>query len=734
MIPVRGTTVIQNRKAQFLRRRAEKVPAVPSDFYLTAYHENIDEAPILREARALHAFWSNAALSVHPEERIVGIINAYESAGFHYGVGTWVNGESEAANAARERIYKYYNPIVLTEAELNSIEAHASTTTWFAGHGVLDYERVLEIGLDGYKNEITRYASETARRGMGSRNGDFHGASGNPSPERVASSDLSSSDFYLALETVLDGISVFIRRLAELSNPETAAVLTHIANHPPETFHQALQLVWVLHYLDNNDSFGRFDYYLRRFYEKKADKDNIADLLADFWCKIEQVEEIQNMTIGGEYSGLTRLCLEVTRELGFKGPNLCLRVTPDMPEDIWTAALDCIGSGLGLPALYNDGVYTRNLMRTGVDPATAENYCFAGCSQIMIPGQCNFANDIGMLNVGKIMELTLYGGFDPKRGKQIGPRTPDDFSCYEDFYNAFMTQLEYGCELQTTIHNKDLPERGRVDGFALRSMFTRGCMETGRGFYQGGANHNHVQLEMIGITNAADCLYALKKAVFEDKKLTYGELVGVLQADWEGEKELQDYFRALPKFGNGHAEADDIRAGITSYLYKRFNDSPGPFGGFYVPGEVIFTAHDHCGAATGATPDGRSAGEVLADSAGATSGASREGPTALMNSVLKLPAADYLLTSVALNMRFLPDTFNNPRTRKGIQALLSGFFTQGGTQLQINVCDSEQLRAAQKNPEQYPDLIVRVGGYSDYFTRLSKTLQDEIIVRAEYTA
>jgi formate C-acetyltransferase len=717
--------VIQKRKALFLQRRAEKPKAVPSEFYLNAYYKNIDKPPILREACALHAFYSGAALLVHPEERIVGIINADESAGFHYAGGTWVkeSGKGETAtddvddngnettNDANETADENVNIAAVhaklfsgwklfTDDEWASINAHASTTTWFAGHGVLDYERILEIGLIGYKDLL------------------------NHSP--------GYADFYESLQILLDGIIIFIKRLAERANPETAAALTRITQHPPETFHQALQLVWILHYLDNNDSFGRFDYYLRSFYEKETDKDNALDLLTDYWCKIEAVEEIQNMTIGGEYSELTRLCLDVTKELGFKGPNLCLRVTPDMPQDIWSSALDCIGTGLGLPALYNDGMYTKALIRSGVAPDVAKNYCFAGCSQIMIPGQCNFANDIGMLNAGKIFELTLYNGYDPRKEIQAGPETGADFTSYDDFYKAFIKQLEYGCKLQVSIHNKDLVERGKADGYALRSLFTRGCLESGLGFFEGGANYNHVELEIIGITNAADSLYALKKAVFDDKKLSFKELTEILKNNWDNANEWQNYFRNLPKFGNGYDEVDDIRTDITTFLYRWFNDAPGPFGGFYVPGEVIFTAHDHCGAATGATPDGRNAGEVLADSAGASMGASREGPTALMNSVLKLPVADYLLTSVALNMRFLPDTFNNPRTRKGIQTLLNGFFAQGGMQLQINVCNSEQLKAAQQSPEKYPDLIVRVGGYSDYFVRLSKTLQDEIIKRVEY--
>jgi len=588
-----------------------------------------------------------------------------------------------------------------------------------------------------------------------------------------------------------------------------SGVLRRIASHPPKTFHQALQLVWIIHYLNGADSFGRFDQYLRPFFERDMKNGTLTReyakaLLTDFWLKIEDANQIQNMTIGGvdpdgkdAYSELTLLCLEVTREVAFKGPNLCLRVTPDIPARIWDEALDCIGSGIGLPALYNDGMYSESLIRSGIPERTARNYCLAGCSQLMIPGESNFVNDIGMFNAAKIFELTLYDGFDPRTGRQVGLHTggAESFKSFDMFFEAYLRQLEDACAIQTALHDREIAHRAAREGYALRALLTRGCPEGGRGVYEGGANYNNVELEIIGITNAADSLYAIKKAVFDDKKFTLSELCEILQSNWEGNRDVQAYMRSLPKFGNGEPEVDELRKRITDFLYKRFNQAPGPLGGVYVPGEVIFTAHDRCGAVTGATPDGRGAGEVLADSVGAASGCIREGPTALMNSVLKLPVADYLLTSAALNMRFLPSVFNgsntrqsafathagisanlsahmrndvksgadihndadcvaasgfpeprgdssprinvsssfhNSSSRKGVSALLRSFFEQGGMQLQINVCGSEALKAAQLEPERYGDLIVRVGGYSDYFVRLSRTLQDEIIARAAF--
>lgn len=703
---------LQARKAKFLSRRASRQAQAPTRHYLDAYLLHINEIPILREAYAQTAFWQNAQLEYYPEELIAGIAVSHEPVGFHYGSGTYVDTDGDEAAVVREHSYQNPHKPFITPREAAHLEAHASTSTWFGGHMVLDFETVFDIGLEGYREKIYQNA---ARHGNDKR------------------------DFFKAMEVELDGVIEFTIRLAEKAaeagNNEVAEVLRHIAHKPPMTFHQALQLCWILHYLDNSDSFGRFDKYLLPFFERdNLPRHRAKELIADFWLKIEDAEQIQNMTIGGEYSDLTLLCLEVTKELAFKGPNLCLRVTADIRQNIWDAALDSIGAGLGQPALYNDGMYTASLIKSGIDAAAAQNYCFAGCSQIMIPGESNFYNDIGMFNVAKIFELTLHDGFDPRIGKQVGIHTgaAETFGSFDTFMAAFIQQLKDACKIQAEFHNKELLFRASKEGYALRTLFTKDCLERAKGVFEGGARYNNIQLEMIGITNAADSLYTIKKTVFDEQRLTLAELRDILAANWEGHENLQAYFRSLPKFGNGVPEVDGIRANISEFLYSTFNNAPAILGGCFVPGEVIFKAHKRCGEVTGATPDGRSAEEVLADSAGASMGCSREGPTALMNSVLAIPVKDYLLTSVVLNIRFLPDTFNSSVTRKGVSALLRSYFAQGGMQMQINVCDSAKLKEARKNPELYGDLIVRVGGYSDYFVRLSPVLQNEIIARAEY--
>ena len=270
------------------------------------------------------------------------------------------------------------------------------------------------------------------------------------------------------------------------------------------------------------------------------------------------------------------------------------------------------------------------------------------------------------------------------------------------------------------------------EGYAVRTLFTDGCIEKGLGVFYGGARYNNVQLECIGITNAADSLMAIKKAVFHEARFTFGELVEALKANFNGYEAMRGYLmNRVPKFGNDESEADEIRKDISRFIFNELRKQKGINGGIYVPGEVIFVAHEMCGRALGATPDGRLSGDVLADSAGAVQGMDIQGPTALMNSVLNIPV-DELLTSIVLNIKFMKQLWNDASVRTKAVTMFKSFFSRGGMQLQVNVCDTSTLEDAVRNPQKHASLIVRVGGYSAYFTSLSPALQQDIIRRTSH--
>ena len=724
--------------------------------WLDEYLKNIDKSPLFREAMAFKALWSECPIIFFPEELIPGILYYREIVCFNYGGGTYVdrnavnayikqnslNEEDVSALNAELAIVESHrhraaNPSDYSDEENASIRAFAATSTWFGGHMIPDYEFIMSKGLGSYADLIQEY--------------------------REKNKDEGKEEFYDAMQAMLEAVMIYIRRYGDKAQEtainkeagydyercmELASDFHFIASNPPANFRQAIRLSFIIHLIYGVDSFGRFDDYLLPTFQRDIETGTITEqyayeLLYDYMVRIENVGSIQNMTIGGcdsegksQHTLLTKLVLQATRDAGYKGPNLCLRITEDMPNEFWELALECLGTGQGIPALYNDKVYINSLTNAGYTLEEARGYALAGCSQLMIPGKCNFVNDIGLINAGKICELTFYNGFDPRTNRQVGLKTgePDSFKTFDEFLNAFEEQSRYFCHIEAEIHNKDNRLRGEREGYSLRTLFTAGCLEKGLPVFAGGAQHNSTELEIIGLTNAADSLYAVKKAVFDDKRITLENLVEAMKNNFEDNETLRQYLlNGIPKFGNDHDEVDEIRARITRLYYQCFNDEKSIWGGIFVPGEVIFVVHEGAGAATGATPDGRLSGQVFADSAGAMQGMDKKGPTALLNSVLRIPCQEFLLTSVILNMRFLASTWKNPQSLKIIEGMFKTYFEQGGMQLQINVCDAEVLKRALENPEPYRSLIVRVGGYSDYFVNLSPALKEEIIRRTEYT-
>lgn len=711
--------------------RADKI----TTYYFDEYDAHKDDAAPLREAWAHKNLYENIPVYLFPDELIYGHVSVNEPVYFHYSCGTAVNMNLAREYAKQEKMdpeetqaflgriesldaYRYipWEEGVFTEEEKRSMTSTVSTTTFFGGHMIPDYEGILTKGLGGYQVLLTKKIIE------------------------------GGNDLHKAMLIMLRAIQTLIGRYAEkaASMSMDAGGLYHIVSDPPRTFREGIQLVWFIHMLNGRDSFGRFDRYLYPLYKKDTEsgiisEQEVHELVSALCIKTEEVGDIQNLTLGGTdedlndtYNGLTLHMIDSAAELGYKGPNLCLRVTETMPDSVWNAAMRCIGTGIGLPALYNDKIYYENYIRYGCDRTVAWDYCFGGCSQIMLSGRSCYINDIGAMNILKVLEITLGKGSDLK-GERILSDAPDTVpSTYEEFSDHFYQVLDRFIDLEVSVNNKDIAHRARHEGYVMRSLFTRGCIENGKTVFCGGAEYNGVELEVMGITNTADSLYAIRKTVFEDKRFTLDELTDILRSDWRDRENVRLYMKNLPKFGNDNNETDSIRAELSDFIFSRLSSHKGINGGNYIPGEVIFTAHHWMGEACAASADGRRSGEVLADSCGATQGADVNGPTALFNSVLKIPSS-YLLTTLVLNVKFTKNLWQDTQAEDKIRLMFEIFFKRGGMQLQVNVCDSETLKQARIEPEKYRSLVVRVGGYSDYFVNLPSQLQDEIITRTEST-
>ena len=696
-------------KNAFEERRSLPEQIDMTDYYLQEYLNYIDNTPDLREAKALRNLWSNCTIRVYPYETLTGRLLYNEPVVFNYGSGTYINhytaellGISEIT-LARVRQRKYVNlhdplffaryPGLVSNELVEACRNTSAGSTFFGGHMVMNHTRLLQIGLNGYGELIAEHND--------------------------------GSEYYEALFTILEAFRTVILRTAEecskIGCNELADDLTYIAYNRPESFRQAIHLIWLVHICADCDSFGRTDQYLYPFFKSDIENGKITyeealSLIEGLVIKVEEAGSIQNMTIGGDYNEITLMIMRATRDIMYKGPNLCLRINDTMPDIYKAEIIKSLGTGQALPALYNDNQYIPHLIRYGIPESDAVNYCLAGCSQVMIPGKTQFVNDIGMMNIAKIFELTM---------NEI-----DGCESFDEFYNTFTDKLKYYSKLEADINNIDIRVRGNTEGYIFRSLLTDGCIESGIGCYRGGAVYNGVQLECIGITNAADSLMGLKRAVFDDNIVTFAELKSVLSNDFIGCEKLQRYLLSqVPKYGNGTSEVDNIRMEITNILFDALTSQKGELGGHYIPGEVIFVAHDGMGQAVGATPDGRNKSKPLADSAGASQGFDINGPTALINSLLT-NLNRHLVTTIAVNVKFAKSMWDTNNDK--IYALFDSYFKAGGQQLQVNVTDNEILKRAYDNPDSYRGLIIRVGGYSDYYVNLSRNLQREIIERSSH--
>ena len=724
-------------------------------YYLDAYVAHLGDPPILREAQARAAAWASMPITVGPDERLVGELcherHGSELVYFYYGRGTIIDEKRlEACRTAglipleveakldlvRQHSYSGWPRHLASEAQRLSQAAGAAWAQTWGGHMVLDYPLLLKSGWDG----IAAWAEEcAARRSPGHTDVAAFDEAMRTTLRAAAGLMLRYADLCEA-ETWRCADSARRQELSEMA--ERCAYLTH---GPARDFRDAIQQVWFLHSLSGADSVGRFDQYLGAYYQRDVDagcltRHDALEWVIEFWLKVAQAGAIQNLTIGGQDEAgndatneVTYLALEATRLCKRPHPNLCLRLHAKSPQRIWREAVATIAGGTGTPALYNDAPAIAGLQHLGIPLQEARDYCPAGCSQTVVPFRCHFMNDAGCYNAAKVLDLALHNGYDTRLGAQVGPftGTPTSLPSYEALEEAVYRQLAYFARMEAEVNNLNYRHFADHEGYALRALLTRDCVASGRDIWHGGARYNGIQLEIPGLTNMADSLAAIRELVYERRLISLPELIQVLDANWEGHPELRAAARQAPKFGNNDDRVDEIRARFTHFLYDELQRQPAEGGGVYIPGEVIFVYHEGGGHQTGATPDGRLAGTILADSAGAAQGQDKGGPTALMRSVSKLPH-DLGTTSIVLNFKLVAGLFREEGMVDRLVALFQSYFDMGGLQIQVNVVDHDELVAAQAQPEAYADLVVRVGGFSAYFVTLSRELQDDIISRTAH--
>ncbi len=547
-----------------------------------------------------------------------------------------------------------------------------------------------------------------------------------------------------------------------------AAVCRRVPANAPETFHEMLQHYWFIHLgvvteLNPWDSFnpGRLDQHLWPVYRKEIESGNITpdkayELLGCFWVKFNNHPSPPKMGVTAQESNtytdfclinlggvkpdgtdavnpMTYILLDVIQEMRILQPSSMVQVSRKNPDSFVHKALDIIKTGFGQPSVFNTEAIIQELLRQGKSIVDARNGGASGCVETGAFGtECYWLT--GYFNLVKILEVTLNNGFDPRTGVQVGPETgdPATFTSFEEFMLSYKQQINYFADVK--IMGNNVIEKT----FAIHlpvpflSLLLEDCIANGKDYNNGGARYNTTYIQGVGLGSITDILTSIRYNIYDKHRFTWNALMTALKNNFEGAEQMQyDMIYNTPKYGNDDDYADAQAVSVFEFFHDAVSGRPTPRGGIHRINMLPTTSHVYFGNVTGATPDGRKAFVPLSEGISPFQGVDRQGPTAVIKSASKL---DHLRTGgTLLNQKFSPEFFEDEGSYKKLTALIRSYFSLDGHHIQFNVVSADTLREAQKHPELYRDLIVRVAGYSDYFNDLGEDLQNEIIRRTEHT-
>lgn len=752
----------------------------------TAYNkqkENRSKAVPIQIAEALAEVLGRKTIKIHPDELIVGNFSSKRVGGSIFpelhGVPVMLDllkfssrstnplqvSKSEIWRLAKTIPYwatrflgfKAYSSVI-DKARLvsNQLKAHFYLINELGGisHFAPDYESLIKLGTEGI--------SQKARE--------------NQTDYQKGSEEWS---FLESVQIIMEGLAHFGQRYADLA-AELAAIekdlnrkgeLERIAascskslRAGANTFQDALQITFLtqiainLESLDNAVCPGRMDQYLYPFYQKDLEEGRLSreeakELVAAFCIKMSEIIPVLSHHLtrfhGGMFSGqvvtvggltgdgkdatndLSFIFLEVMDELRMRQPNFHARVHKNSPSDYTEKITDLLARGTNSPAIYNDDIITETMENIGYDSSDARDYTAIGCVEPASQGKSFSSTDAALVNIPILLEMALNEGKRFNKRKREGEKTPpiSQMKNMSDICSAFESQLEY--MLKKLVRDLKAIEiaNSRFHPTPLSSALLEGCISSATCSTNGGAKYNFSGIQCVGPMDAGDALYAIEKSVFEDNKLSLSELVQLLRSNLANNNQAA-YLKNLSKFGNDQEKVDSW----TNYVYDIFAEKMESFGrntrgGPYVAGYYSVTSHEYFGEQTGALPHGRKAGEPFASGLAPVNGMDKKGPTALLNSMNRFDFRK-AKNGINFNMKFDPHTLRGNPGKKALWHLLKTYFKRGGMQVQVNVIDPKMLIEARDNPDLYPNLLVRVSGYSAYFNDLSPATKEEVIRRS----
>ena len=770
---------IQNLKEKMLSQ--PRYVSIEQALIITkTYQENEQDSKQVKRAKALYNALTQIEIGVEPDELIVG----NRTKGVRYGVVFPESGIScvdlefetiptrpqdkflvhqEDIKTFREQIVPYWKgksleDIVRDRAgdEVSAISSvvKINQTDHAQGHICPNVKEWLETGPQGYIDQAK---------------------------SKLGSCTPQQKEFYECVILVMQGVQKFMRRYEDVlketakAYPDHAQDLMQVASichnlqtQPAHTFHEALQSLWflmvVLHMESNASSFspGRLDQILYPYYQKDIDdltltKEDALELIECLWLKFNEIVYLRNknsakyfagfpigfnVAIGGQdqegkdyCNDLSHLFLDAQEDIGLPQPNLSVRLHEHTNDALLRHAVRCVSKGSGMPQFFNDKAIIHSLEKLGISHEDAMNYAIVGCVELTTQGNNLGWSDAAMFNLNKVLELTLNHGVCLLTGKQLGPdygslstyKTFEELeAAYKKMILYFMDKMLVCCEAVEKAHIDVLPT-------PFLSAVIDDCMEKGMDVTAGGAHYNLSGIQMIQVANLADSLAAIKQMVYDEKRIAPADLEHALQTNFDGEEVMrQTLLHRVPKYGNDVEWVDELGAKWARFFRQELGKHTNYRNGPYHTGMYTVSAHVPMGKNVGASADGRLSQDPLADGGlSPVYGRDLQGPTAVLKSVSKMDD-DCTTNGGLLNMKFLPDFF---KTETGITKFchfLRTFVDLEIPHIQFNVVSRQNLLDAQKHPEQYRSLTVRVAGYTAYFTELAGDLQNEIIARTTY--
>jgi len=630
---------------------------------------------------------------------------------------------------------------------------------WFNswGHCQPDYEKIIQVGITGLIDEVK---SKMLTNGLTATQMEFLECSLICLNALIRYIKRLSKEAYNLSKIEKD------KNLAE-NIKQTANCLENITKNKPKSFREGLQIVWLIHFIlhtlcgARDYALGRMDKYLYRLYKNDIDNGLLDDkeclsLIEEFAIKCNEIigrgwEAAENpkrilsvnslqyiMLSGMDESGndvtnnLSYIFLDAVNELRLKQPTLCIRWHKKIDKPFLEKAAQIATSGLGYPSFFNDHTVLKALQNYGIAREDAIDYGYYGCNNSILAGQEDELREIWH-NVPLYLELALNEGRKFGENEIIGTKTQpvSEMKCINDVFMALKEQMEFGIKKGKELIDKSDKKWNEIKPFAFESIFMTHCIEKASNFNLEGSKYKHVNNHFVGFATTVNSLYSINKIVYQEKRMNLTSLVEILKKDWRTDPKLQqEVVNKFIKYGNDDDDVDEIAIKVSNMFVNELRNVNKTDNGRNMYASIYSLWHHRAmGKVVGATADGRNGSEPLSESQSPTYNTEINGPTALLNSIAKLPLEK--TPTGGVNVKFQPSLFKNSVGDKLLSYLINGYFNKGGLQMQINVVDSSILKDAKIHPEKHKNLLVRVVGYSAYFVTLSPEQQDEIIERTE---